>query len=276
MNDTSSPRVPNHLEILLGTLAAGNTDMKVFMHCLMRSQVAIPSATSLDTDLTQFAPLIFEKAGTPFLAIFTDKDLMLPHAQTHPFVLVTQARWFFKQLSPGVGITLNPGYGEKPFELLPDVIPSILKFYAQMDQPADNSPTVTTERGPLLRIVEPENALEEALVTCRDAYITVDTLLSIFLRGGIYISSSTPFAPGSQFIPPVLDRNGISMMSAHSSLQKSKAQHPDAVDYKLYRAADVIKNFPPDVGLVLNLGHVEMLELPPSSIQDIKKQLTPA
>lgn len=100
----------------------------VFVRVLLECEVVIPSSTEIHKDWAGFTPLAFDRAGVPFLGVFTNKEHAKIHADTASYVLTLKLRDFLKALKPGIGIVINPGYVEV-LEVFPEGIPNMLRDY---------------------------------------------------------------------------------------------------------------------------------------------------
>jgi hypothetical protein len=110
----------NELEEALFAAMAGRLPMDEFLAVLVRSEVAIPSATEVHDDGRGLNPVVYDRNGTPMAAVYTDLS-RLPAEPQVPFCLKTKAAWLIKGMGAEFGLVLfyAPGKG---CELLPHAL----------------------------------------------------------------------------------------------------------------------------------------------------------
>ncbi len=128
--DAPTPLVPsNDLETALVAAKKGELPLREFLAKLLDSEIAVPSANEVLEGGYGLRPLLFERDGTPMVAIFSSRERAKLFEAQAPHALVIEARAFLSGLSTHAGVVLNPGYTEG-LDISPEGIRNILRDFA--------------------------------------------------------------------------------------------------------------------------------------------------
>ncbi len=126
---------------------------------------------------------------------------------------------------------------------------------------------------PTLTPLVPENPLEIALVAARKGEIPLAEFLAKLLDADIAVPTATEVqADGSGFRPVVLDKEGTGMVAVFTSLERSRRLEAHARFVLSVNARSFFGMLLPDVGVVLNPGFEEGLDLSPDSIGGLLRE----
>jgi hypothetical protein len=116
----------------------------------------------------------------------------------------------------------------------------------------------------------PINDLELALIAARHGEISVDVFLATLIGAELALPTTAEVKQdGSGFNPVFFEKEGIKMLSAFSDVSRC-TQLEHLARYSLVMSGlDVLRRMPPGIGLVINPGFSEGLELSPTRISEI-------
>jgi hypothetical protein len=80
------------------------------MRIIARSNLFISSKGEVQSDWSGFDPLLFEKDGHPFVAVFSSLSRPGLHSGMAEYVLQMNGREFFLRMPASYGVILNPGF----------------------------------------------------------------------------------------------------------------------------------------------------------------------
>jgi len=116
----SEDRDKTTLEQAISEGQAGQGDMNAVLAEFVNSQVVVPSATEVTSDLNTLQPVLFDRDGTAMLAAFTHEDRVGEQVRgVAPHTAVLHAAELVQAIPPQTGLVLNPGTPEG-FEMLPE------------------------------------------------------------------------------------------------------------------------------------------------------------
>ncbi|GAB2967626.1 SseB family protein [Frigoribacterium salinisoli] len=116
----SADRDKTILEQAISKGQAGEGDMNAVLAEFVNSEVVVPSATEVTSDLNALQPVLFDRDGTPMLAAFTHEDRVGEQVRgVAPNTAVLHAAELVQAIPPQTGLVLNPGNSEG-FEMLPE------------------------------------------------------------------------------------------------------------------------------------------------------------
>ncbi len=127
--DAPAHLVPgNALETALVAAKQGELRLVEFLPVLLESDVVVPSANEVLAGGYGLRPLLFDRDGTPMVAIFSSAERAKPFEAQAPHALVVKARTFLAGLAPQAGVVLNPGW-DQGLDLGPEGIREILRDF---------------------------------------------------------------------------------------------------------------------------------------------------
>ena len=116
----SEDRDKTTLEQAISEGQAGQGDMNAVLAEFVNSQVVVPSATEVTSDLNDLQPVLFDRDGTAMLAAFTHEDRVGEQVRgVAPHTAVLHAAELVQAIPAQTGLVLNPGTPEG-FEMLPE------------------------------------------------------------------------------------------------------------------------------------------------------------
>lgn len=100
----------NELEIAIVNAKQGVRPVADLMGLIARSNLFISSKGEVQSDWSGLDPLLFEKDGHPFVAVFSALSRPGLHSRMAEYVLQMNGREFFLRMPESYGVILNPGY----------------------------------------------------------------------------------------------------------------------------------------------------------------------
>ena len=100
----------NELENAIVDTKEGPRPVADLMRLIAQSNLFISSKGEVQSDGSGFDPLLFEKDGNPFVAIFSSLSRPGLHSRMAEYVLQMNGREFFLRMPASYGVILNPGY----------------------------------------------------------------------------------------------------------------------------------------------------------------------
>jgi hypothetical protein len=100
----------NELENAIADTQKGVHQLADLMRIIARSNLFISSKGEVQADWSGFDPLLFEKDGHPFVAVFSSLSRPGLHSRMAEYVLQMNGREFFLRMPASYGVILNPGY----------------------------------------------------------------------------------------------------------------------------------------------------------------------
>jgi hypothetical protein len=100
----------NQLENAIADTREGIRPVPDLMRLIARSNLFISSKGEVQSDGSGFDPLLFEKDGYPFVAVFSSLSRPGLHSRMAKYVLQMNGREFFLRMPASYGVILNPGY----------------------------------------------------------------------------------------------------------------------------------------------------------------------
>jgi len=100
----------NALEEAMAEARAGTLGQEEFLRRLLQTPVFIPSRQEVQADGSGLAPLVLDRAGVPFAAVFTSAARLQSLGGQIPYCLEMPTSAFLPRLPAGYGLVVNPGY----------------------------------------------------------------------------------------------------------------------------------------------------------------------
>ena len=100
----------NELENAIAETREGIRQVADLMRIIAQSNLFISSKGEVQSDGSGFDPLLFEKDGHPFVAVFSSLSRPGLHSHMAEYVLQMNGREFFLRMPESYGVILNPGY----------------------------------------------------------------------------------------------------------------------------------------------------------------------
>lgn len=116
----------NSLEVSLLAVKSGEINMHDFIGKLIRSNLALPTASEVKGDGSGFEPIIFDREGVKMISAFTDIYRAKSLVHLAPFCLEINGKDVLNRIPTGCGLVVNPGF-KVGFELSSDGITNILE-----------------------------------------------------------------------------------------------------------------------------------------------------
>jgi hypothetical protein len=117
---TDETREPTALEAAILTGQAGESDMNDVIAQFVNALVVVPTATEVTDDMNELQPVLFDREGTPMLAVFTHIDRIPEQvAEVAKFAVQLPAAELVQAVPGETGVVVNPGSTEG-FEMLPE------------------------------------------------------------------------------------------------------------------------------------------------------------
>jgi hypothetical protein len=95
------------------------------IEAMLRSQLVVPSGGEIGPNFEGFVPVLFDRDGTPMLAVFTSLERTTPVTKLAKYAITMTGRDLVIRMPGGHGIVLNPGH-DVGLEILPEAIETIL------------------------------------------------------------------------------------------------------------------------------------------------------
>lgn len=99
----------NDFECVLVNAKNGKCTVKDLIHALIKSELAVPSASEVMVDGSGFEPLLFSKESVLMLSVFSDKSRVVEFAKMTPYCLVMTGEDLLRRIPSGYGLVVNPG-----------------------------------------------------------------------------------------------------------------------------------------------------------------------
>ncbi|WP_082763634.1 SseB family protein [Frondihabitans sp. PAMC 28766] len=158
--EETEAREPTPLEAAILKGQSGEADMNEVIAQFVNSLVVVPTATEVGDDMNELQPVLFDREGTPMLAIFTHIDRIPEQvADVAKFAVQLPAAEFVQAIPTETGVVVNPGNSEG-FEMLPEGVQQLANDVRGMlaameaaqiagDQPdSDDAPPASTKVDP--------------------------------------------------------------------------------------------------------------------------------
>lgn len=91
------------------------------MRAVSEGTLFVPSGSAYDNGRGTFQPILFERAGVTYMAVFTSQDKVLSVTPPAVYTAAMRGRDVFKSVRGGLGVVVNPGY-RNGMELDPDAV----------------------------------------------------------------------------------------------------------------------------------------------------------
>ncbi|MGH8603201.1 MAG: SseB family protein [Gammaproteobacteria bacterium] len=115
----------NELEKQLSEAQAGKLTLDDFLRTLISTELLIVSVEEVLPGESGIVPLLFDRAGTPMAAVFTDAARVVPFQTQVKSVMRSNGLEMLRRIPPGYGVVINPGF-DTGLELLPEGIQNVL------------------------------------------------------------------------------------------------------------------------------------------------------
>ena len=100
----------NEVEILLKQAAAGAIPVRELLPVLVQSQMYAACVNDPGEDPTKFVPMLFDRDGIPYAAVFTNLSLTSLFKGQLKGIVAMNCGEILARTPPGYGIVINPGY----------------------------------------------------------------------------------------------------------------------------------------------------------------------
>jgi hypothetical protein len=118
--DSSETREPTDLETAILRGQSGEGDMNDVIAQFVNALVVVPTATEVTDDMNELQPVLFDREGTPMLAVFSHIDRVPEQvAEVAAYAVQLPAAELVQAVPAETGIVVNPGSTEG-FEMLPE------------------------------------------------------------------------------------------------------------------------------------------------------------
>lgn len=116
----ATDRESTELETAIAMGQAGKGDMNDVIGHFVNSLLIVPTATEVTDDLNELQPVLFDREGTPMLAVFSHVD-RIPQQVTEvaSYAVQMPAAELVQAIPAETGLVVNPGNSEG-FEMLPE------------------------------------------------------------------------------------------------------------------------------------------------------------
>lgn len=114
----------NPLEESLACAQAGRMQMKEFLAILRVSDLFMVSQSEGGA-ASGVQPILFDRNGVPMAAVFTDSSRASRYGDLVKVIIRMNGEELLKQVPPGYGIVLNPGF-DTGLEILPEGLKAAL------------------------------------------------------------------------------------------------------------------------------------------------------
>ncbi|GAA4267012.1 SseB family protein [Frondihabitans peucedani] len=116
----AADREPTALETAILQGQAGQGDMNDVIGHFVNALVVVPTATEVTDDLNELQPVLFDREGTPMLAVFSHIDRIPEQvAEVASYAVQMPAAELVQAIPAETGLVVNPGSTEG-FEMLPE------------------------------------------------------------------------------------------------------------------------------------------------------------
>ncbi|BDZ49808.1 hypothetical protein GCM10025867_20490 [Frondihabitans sucicola] len=108
------------LESAIANGQAGQGDMNDVIAQFVNALIVVPTATEVTDDLNELQPVLFDREGTPMLAVFSHVDRIPEQvADVASYAVQMPAAELVQAIPDETGLVVNPGSTEG-FEMLPE------------------------------------------------------------------------------------------------------------------------------------------------------------
>ena len=91
------------------------------MQAISAGTLFVPSGSAYDNGKGTFQPILFEREGVTYMAVFTSQDKVASVSPPAVYTAAMRGRDVFKSVRGGLGVVINPGY-RNGMELDPDAV----------------------------------------------------------------------------------------------------------------------------------------------------------
>lgn len=95
------------------------------IEAVLRTQLVVPSGGAIGPNFEGFDPVLFDRDGTPMLAVFTSLERTSSVTRIARYAITMTGRDLVLRMSRGHGIVLNPGHNVG-LEILPEAVDTIV------------------------------------------------------------------------------------------------------------------------------------------------------
>lgn len=116
----AADREATPLEAAIANGQAGQADMNDVIGQFVNALIVVPTATEVTDDLNELQPVLFDREGTPMLAVFSHVDRIPEQvAEVASYAVQMPAAELVQAIPAETGLVVNPGSTEG-FEMLPE------------------------------------------------------------------------------------------------------------------------------------------------------------
>lgn len=245
--DEVSERDPEPgLESALAAGQRGEASIDEVMRVFVDWPLIVPSGTDFSTDADLFQPVVYDREGTPMMALFTSPDRLHAVADLAPFWTTLAGSAVLQGAAPGTGFVVNPG-SRLGLELAPEAV----ERYATLEtdaEPRDFGRDLTV--------------LERAVVDLASRRIARHDFLAVLAESDVVVPSATPPDIDSEdhasldgISPPVVDAGGVRHVAVYTHDELIRDEVLEASTYLLSLAATgFARAIVGDIGLIVDPG----------------------
>lgn len=117
------------LETAIASGRSGDLDVAGVVNTLLSSILFVPSGAEVSDGRGQVQPVLFDRGGVAYMAVFTAMDRIGDFAEMAPYAVALGGSDVVRGLAPGSGLVVNPG-DELGFEVDPSTLDSIRSYLA--------------------------------------------------------------------------------------------------------------------------------------------------
>lgn len=118
----------NSLEVALCEAQIGRVSMPDLLRLMVAADLFIVSVEKVSGGAPGLHPLLFDRAGVPMAAVYTDSSRTEAAKSQVKSVVRMKGASIFRNTPPGYGIVINPGF-DTGLELLPEGVQNIVDKY---------------------------------------------------------------------------------------------------------------------------------------------------
>jgi hypothetical protein len=100
----------NNVEVSLKQAAAGEISTSELLPILVQTQMYAACVNDPSKDPSKFVPMLFDRNGEPFAAVFTNLALMNLFPNDIKGSVAMNCGEILARTPPGYGVVINPGY----------------------------------------------------------------------------------------------------------------------------------------------------------------------
>jgi hypothetical protein len=204
------------LESIMAAGMRGDATVDEVMTVFRDWPLIVPSGADFSRDASLFQPVVYDREGTPMMALFTSPDRLRTLAELAPYWTTLAGSAVLSGAQPGTGFVVNPG-SRLGLELDPD---AVAHFAGTASEPHERS----FGRAPTV--------LESVILDVAARRATRDGVLAVLAESDITVPSAAPLDPSAEreatldaLRPPIVESHGIRHIAvfSHADLIRDEA-----------------------------------------------------